>query len=107
MSTMDDSSFEVRRRDGEGEVVVEVRGELDIHSCPALDEVFGGMSSVDRVALDLSGVTFIDSAGLRSILQGQQAVAAAGGALVVRAPSAPTRRLFEITGLDDVLTIES
>ena len=106
MSTSDDDGFVVRRIDGDDEVVLEATGELDIHSCPQLDQAVEAIGSPSRVVLDLSGLTFIDSAGLRVILQAEQATKASGGKLVVRDPSAPVRRLFEITGLAEALTVE-
>jgi anti-anti-sigma factor len=105
MSTAEDDGFSIRRLDGDDEVILQAVGELDIHSCPELDRAVTDVAGATRLVLDLSGLSFIDSAGLRVILQAEQTSKAAGGKLVVRAPSPPVRRLFEITGLDDALTV--
>lgn len=57
--------------------------------------------------LDLSGVSFMDSTGLRSLIQVCQA--RPDHAVVVLNPSAPIKRLFEVTGVDrvDNLRIET
>jgi anti-anti-sigma factor len=75
------------------------RGELDAVTAPELVDRLGD-PSVDGV--DLSGVTFIDAAGLAALVQ---ATRARGGALLLRAPSTPVRRAIEVTGLGHVLAI--
>jgi anti-anti-sigma factor len=57
------------RREG-GTHVVSARGELDLASSQALARELGAAraSDADRILLDLSGLTFIDCAGLRVIL---------------------------------------
>lgn len=53
--------------------------------------------------VDFSGVTFCDSTGLRVLVSHQRRHAEAGGKLQVRGASPSIRRVFEITGLDDLL----
>lgn len=61
----------VTSRDGD-EHVIEVRGDLDLESTPQLLEVLKATPTDAPVRLDLSGVTFIDSAGLKALLSAQQ-----------------------------------
>jgi anti-anti-sigma factor len=53
-------------RDGEGRVVITIRGELDITSTPDIDAAVGPSISdgAPRLILDLSGVRFADSSAL-------------------------------------------
>jgi anti-sigma B factor antagonist len=76
-----------------GTRVVTLRGELDAHDAPAQP----------RVVLDLAQVTFLDSTALGCIVGLLRRVGEAEGELRVVLPSAPTVRIFEITGLDAVL----
>ena len=75
-----------------------ITGELDLHTASRLPERLARNPSI-RI-LDLSGVSFIDPAGLRIVLD----VIRADPQLVVRAASACVRRLCAIAGLDDLTT---
>jgi len=91
------------------EAVVLLAGELDPHSADSLAEALHQLSSDDeirRVVLDLSGVGFIDSSGLRVLLAADEELAAGGAKLVLRSPSDAVHRLLEITDLLDRLEIE-
>jgi anti-anti-sigma factor len=79
--------------------VLAVRGELDIASAPRLVERLSRTPSI-RI-IDLSGVSFIDPAGLRILVNAVRA----HPALVIRAASASVRRLFAIAGFDDIATL--
>lgn len=81
--------------------VLALRGELDAYTAPALDERVADLLARRRldVVLDLSGTTFVDSSGLRTILTAQRQLCESGGSLGLRHPSEPVRRLLEITGL--------
>jgi anti-sigma B factor antagonist len=72
-------------------------GEIDSYTAPELSERLAGEPPVE--VLDLAGVTFIDSSGLRVIVEAHQRRTAAGSRLVLRAPSAAVQRLLEISGL--------
>ena len=81
-------------------------GELDIASA---DLLTSALQQADRsgpplVVLDLAGVTFIDSAGVRCVLQAVAASRANADKLrVARECSEPVRRLFELVGALDRL----
>jgi anti-sigma B factor antagonist len=91
------------------EALVVLTGELDPHSTETLAEALHELRSdeaVQRVVIDLAGVSFIDSSGLRILLAADEELAGAGSKLVLRSPSDAVRRLFEITDLLDRLEIE-
>jgi anti-anti-sigma factor len=90
-------------------VRVQVRGELDLSTSPALGETLGReMTEGKSVVLDLSGVTFIDSTGLNTLIRALRACEANGGGFSV-SPDLPAQvsRVFQITGLNAVLPIAS
>ncbi len=85
-----------------------LEGEVDPHTTEQLDQaVDAALASGTELVLELSGVTFIDSAGLRSLIRAQRRAEEAGGSLVLRSPRPSTLRVLEITGLTDELTVES
>ena len=96
------------RESGEDGVVLTLRGELDPHTAPRLRERIDEAFASDRVqmALDLAGVTFIDSSGLRVILSGHKEANERGGKLVLQSPSPTARRLLDITGLLDHIDVD-
>ncbi len=84
-------------------------GELDPATAPLLDQEVQrvlGDTSVERVVLDLAGLTFLDSSGLRVFVTARESLAARGGELALRSPSANTQRLLDITGLGEVIAVE-
>ena len=84
---------------------VMLRGEIDAHTAPALADALAALTT-ERVVIDLSGVDFVDSSGLRVLIQAHQQADEAGRSLVLARPSTSVRRLLEISGLNDYLTID-
>ena len=87
------------------EVTVELLGEVDI-SCEAalgaaLAEVVGMKPT--RIAVDLAGVSYLDSSGVRCLLNAARHAAAAGSELVVCRPAGIVLRVLQICGVDEML----
>ena len=100
-----DASFEVGKQGGH--TVLAARGEIDIAAVPSFRDqlrrlVDDGSSSI---VIDLSGVQFIDSAGLRVLVDGLTRARRRDADLRVACPSASVRRTFEISGLDKVMNV--
>jgi anti-sigma B factor antagonist len=83
-------------------------GELDAASAVSLSEQLRHMTAelVDDLSIDVGLLIFIDSTGLSLLESLHKKVRALGHTLTIRDPTPPTRRLFQITGLDEVLAIE-
>ena len=88
---------------------IEVRGEIDLASSRDLRRHLQAELDAPphRVELDVSGVDFIDSNGLHTLIHAHQFATARGSQLVVVAPSSAVRRVLELTGCDNILTIAS
>jgi anti-anti-sigma factor len=87
----------------EGEVALEVTGEIDISSVAALRvEIDRAIKRAPRtLILDLAGVQFMDSSGIAVLLTAAEQI----GLVEVRNPSEVIRRLIALTGLTDILRI--
>jgi anti-sigma B factor antagonist len=85
----------------DGAVVVSLVGELDLYNAHAVRDRLAAATSdgSERLVVDLSGVTFIDSTGLGVLLEARSRLANRRGFLVV-APGMEARRALEISGLD-------
>lgn len=81
-----------------------LEGEIDAHTAPALAEAMADLPAGD-VTVDVAGITFMDSSGLRVLVEVSSRVRHAGGALILRHPAAAVRRVVEISGLQDHLTL--
>jgi len=91
--------------------VVRVEGELDMATCPELEQALESADLADRVVIDLSGCTFFDSSALRVLVQRARAAEAAGGATALVTTDPGILRVLEIATTDTMLpvhdTIES
>lgn len=96
--------FEVHLSDGSDPLTVAATGELDAASATTLAEALTGASDqAGSVVLDLAGVTFIDSSGLRVIASEHVAATEAGRSLRIVGASERVRRIFEMTGLETLI----
>jgi len=85
--------------------VVAVSGEVDVATCPGLDATVAALTTPE-IVLDLSGVTFMASSGLASLLRADRRARELGGRLLLRAPSRAVVDVLQMTHLDDRFTIE-
>jgi anti-sigma B factor antagonist len=89
------------------QVVAHVTGEIDMATCGRLrDAIEPHLGSGQRVVLDLSGVTFMDSSCLGVLEDAHTRLTADGGSLILRNPSSVARHLISATGLTKLLAIE-
>lgn len=92
--------FSVSRRRAGDAIVVAPAGEIDLATIEVLDaEVGAALTDAAHLVLDLREVTFIDSAGLRLVLETSRK---AGRFSVVRGPR-EVQRVFGLVGLEERL----
>ena len=81
-------------------------GEIDFGSQGELERTLSDLcAQLQRLELDLSGVSFIDSSGLAMLLSMRNLCAESGGMLILHAPSETVRRVFDLAGLSAAFTI--
>ena len=84
---------------------IEIAGRLDTITAPALDKTINeDITDTQNLVLDLKGVEYISSAGLRVLLAAQKKMQKIGTMKVVTVCAA-VMEVFEMTGFVDVLTI--
>jgi anti-sigma B factor antagonist len=82
--------------------VLRIEGEYDSLDVETFEGALASLAGAgtSRVVLDLSGLTFINSTALGTIIRGQERMAQAGGDLVCAALSKFTERTFRLLGMD-------
>ena len=86
--------------------VIEVVGRLDTTSAPALEKAINeDIGDAKNLVLDLKGVQYISSAGLRVLLGAQKKMQKIGSMKVVNVCE-EVMEVFEMTGFADILVIE-
>jgi anti-sigma B factor antagonist len=90
-------------------VVIEVTGDLDLATAPALrHEVLALLSSGQRsIVVDLTPTGFLDSMGLGTIVAVWKRVRVNGGSFAVVCPEPRLRRVFAVVDLDRVLPLHA
>jgi anti-anti-sigma factor len=87
-----------------GEWQVAVHGEVDLATAPALDKELARHRG--RVVVDLRKVPFMDSSGLRVLLNHKLRLEETGGHLRLLVNTSDIMRLFELTGLRESFQID-
>lgn len=97
----------VEERSG-GILVVAPRGRLDTTTSPDLEKGLLGHvdAGVRQVVLDLSGIEYISSAGLRVLLLVAKKLRTGGGEIVLCGLSPAVRQVFELAGFLSIFPIE-
>jgi anti-anti-sigma factor len=89
------------------QVVLPITGDLDVTGATAAQKRLLGLTlrPGDQLVLDLSGLDFMDSTGIRLILQARDhALRHGAGFVVVRGPDT-VMRVLELVGLDEQLDL--
>lgn len=85
-----------------GPTSLRLAGEVDLSNAEELEAAFAGLEDEgDDIELDLEGLDFIDSTGIRQLILLARRLPE-GRTLVMRSPTAAVRRTFEIAGIPEV-----
>ena len=88
------------------ETIIEIVGRLDTVTAPALDKtIHEDIGDTKNLVLDVKGMEYISSAGLRVLLSAQKKMQKIGSMKVTGVCEA-VMEVFEMTGFADILTIE-
>jgi anti-anti-sigma factor len=83
--------------------IVKPYGELDLATVETLRAALDGVENAGHLVLDLSGLSFIDSTGLRLLVVLHQRSQRDGFQLSLVAPAAPADKAIRLSGLDRAL----
>ena len=87
-------------------LTLSLEGRLDTTTAPQLEsEIKASITDVTELVLDFAGLEYISSAGLRVLLSTQK-IMNKQGKMTIRNVCSDIMEVFEITGFEDILTIE-
>lgn len=94
-------------REGTGSCIIALRGRFDANECDEFDTYVDALrtSGHKDLRFDLSGVDFIDSTALASLVALSKSTTAEGHTMEILNPSDPVRVILELTAIDRVLKI--
>ncbi len=97
--------LDVETRPGDALVQVVLRGELDLSTVEKVEEELARVEGdeIKVLVLDLSGLSFLDSTGLRLMVTAHQRAEKEGRRLVIVKGPETVHRVFTITKLDEKL----
>jgi anti-sigma B factor antagonist len=99
-------SIELSTRECGGQLVVALRGELDVVDAASVAASLAAVAANGRhIILDLKGLEFIDSSGLAALVRGRQRARQAGCEMHLAAPQQQVLRVLALTRLTDVFPV--
>ena len=87
-----------------GETMVTVIGEIDLATAPTVQKRISRLKG--NVVIDLRKVAFMDSTGIRMLIQERERLGGLGSGLRVLVTDSAILRLFELTGLGEVFQVD-
>ncbi|MGH2863815.1 MAG: STAS domain-containing protein [Solirubrobacteraceae bacterium] len=85
--------------------VLSLAGELDLATAELLEQAMQGLAGESMVVLDLEGLKFIDSTGLRGVLAASERCRERGQEFAITPGSQQVQRLLGVTGVGKHLRI--
>jgi len=104
---MESNSPSAPKPDRDAPTVLLLKGEIDLHVFPEITASLGAVieKKPKHLVVDISGVTYIDSAGLAALILAMQKVEAYGGRFSLAGVQTTVRSIFKMSRLDDVFEI--
>ena len=101
MSDQYKPQFEVSVQRSGTTAIVRLAGELDLATAPELTDVLHGLEpTCERIILDVTGLEFIDSTGLRLAVVEHDRAAVDGFEFVITGAAGAVLKVLRLTGLD-------
>ncbi|HEV7528182.1 MAG TPA: STAS domain-containing protein [Solirubrobacteraceae bacterium] len=102
---MSRTTFEIDATDDADAACLVLSGELDLATVPRVEQAVDAALArdVQTLVLDLSGLSFVDSSGLRLFVVLHQRAAAEGWGFSLVRPQEQTMKVFTISGLEENL----
>lgn len=93
-------------KDGGGCVIMEISGEIDAHVAPQFDKKLKeALAQNPKVVLDVSGLSYIATAGLGALAASFNEATSGGGSIVLAGMIDKVKKVFDVMGFSKMYTI--
>ena len=98
--------LELNQIEASGHILVQPTGEIDLNTSPKLQEaVLAAIKSQDSVGIDLSGVDYMDSSGVATLVEGLKACSDKKKEFALISPSESVMKVLKLARLDGLFQI--
>jgi anti-sigma B factor antagonist len=97
--------LDIQLENSDGYVICRPVGELDAFTVSQFRQSLAELASNPRILIDMSGVPFVDSAGLGALIGGIRRARELGGDVAVACNRPTLTRLLHTTGFDRIVTV--
>ena len=90
-----------------GTTTLQLEGEIDLHVSPELRETLRTLAATetDTLLIDFSGVSYVDSSGLATLVEYARLSNDYGGKMALFGLQSKVRMVFDLVRLDELFTI--
>ncbi len=87
--------------------LINISGEVDMYSSPEFRKAILSLldQKIPKIVVDLKNVTYMDSSGVATLIEGLQLCAKYEGTLMLSSLQTNVREVFELTRLDQIFKI--
>jgi anti-sigma B factor antagonist len=102
------ASMDLSTRESDGQVVVALRGELDIADAASVAAALVAVAArAPEIIIDLAGLEFIDASGVAALVLARVQAQRAGGDLLLAAPQDQVLRVLAVVQLAEVFCVHA
>ena len=100
-------AMEWRELKADGVLILELSGEIDLQHSPTMRRLLQAKAAerIPTLVLDFTGVKYIDSSGLATLIEYYQNSRAYAGKIAVAGPTPRVRSIFELVRLNEVFPL--
>jgi len=99
-------ALQVKTEERNGTFVIAVAGEVDLYTSPDLRKaILEAVKRKSGIGVDLSGVPYMDSSGVATLVEGLQGASKKKAAFSLIAPSGAVMKVLQLARLDAVFDI--
>ncbi len=96
--------MEITKKIEDGKMTISVTGRVDTTTAQEFESGLK-LDGTETLTLDLAGVPYMSSAGLRCLLTAQKTMMAGGGSMTLVGLQTAVKEVLDITGFSSILTI--
>ena len=94
-----------KEKNENGALTIRMEGQLDTEAAPEAEKAIGGLEGVTDLTIDMNGLLYISSSGIRMLAALQETMDEQGSMVIINADK-EILQAFEITGLNDIFNIK-